>query len=449
MRGLSRKSDLSVGSDANSPWPFFDDLAIGRARALRLRLDPCVTQVASCVGEGGRIVLLDKLESGFLRFETPQGLAAAEPTFWQRVYLLWTFRNFHQLSPLLLNPRQIALINNLFRQHTVMGPDEYEPLREIGIVENFVPSAMEIETTPSARTDASRTMKSKPSEQAAGQSVAARVMPMAASSAVTVEGRLALNREKAKKEGAGIDCVETAPRYVLDRSCGPIVFWLRFALSNLATSRLLAARQVMFGFAAAVATLSLCAYFSIAWHRVRAPSGSQAHNSVPQLTAPPGSPSAPTPTPGVANLPATPEKPAESVPDQEAPVKPSPAKVASSITLTQQMMTPERESRVPTARVARSRGGSHAAAFSGVPMSRSNRRMTLAPGSRGANARSSKSYFDLADRQLHQGKYAAATANYKRAWRIEGRIAAANGRRARARLARQAERESIANRIAQ
>ena len=71
--------------------------------------------------------------------------------------------------------------------------------------------------------------------------------------------------------------------------------------------------------------------------------------------------------------------------------------------------------------------------------------MTWAPGSRGANARSAKSYFDLADQQLHKGNYAAAAANYKRAWRIEEHIAAAKGRRARARLTMQAEKESIAN----
>ena len=89
-------------------------------------------------------MLLDKLESGVLRFETPQGLAAAEPTFWQRVYLLWTFRNFHQLSPLLMNPRQTALINNLFRQHAKAASQEFEPWLEIGLVENFVPAAIEI-----------------------------------------------------------------------------------------------------------------------------------------------------------------------------------------------------------------------------------------------------------------------------------------------------------------
>jgi len=51
----------------------------------------------------------------------------------------------------------------------------------------------------------------------------------------------------------------------------------------------------------------------------------------------------------------------------------------------------------------------------------------------------------LADQQLHKGNYAAAAANYKRAWRIEEHIAAAKGRRARARLTMQAEKESIAN----
>jgi hypothetical protein len=51
----------------------------------------------------------------------------------------------------------------------------------------------------------------------------------------------------------------------------------------------------------------------------------------------------------------------------------------------------------------------------------------------------------LADRQLHEGNYAAAAANYKRAWRIEERIAIARGRQARTRLTMQAKNESIAN----
>jgi tetratricopeptide (TPR) repeat protein len=61
-------------------------------------------------------------------------------------------------------------------------------------------------------------------------------------------------------------------------------------------------------------------------------------------------------------------------------------------------------------------------------------------------ARSAQSYFDLADQQMHKGNYAAAKANYKRAWRIELNSAAAKGRLVRARRAMQAEKESIANR---
>jgi hypothetical protein len=47
---------------------------------------------------------------------------------------------------------------------------------------------------------------------------------------------------------------------------------------------------------------------------------------------------------------------------------------------------------------------------------------------------------------MHKGNYAAAAANYKRAWRIEENSAAAKGRLVRARRAMQAEKESIASR---
>jgi hypothetical protein len=61
-------------------------------------------------------------------------------------------------------------------------------------------------------------------------------------------------------------------------------------------------------------------------------------------------------------------------------------------------------------------------------------------------ARSAQSYFDLAKQEMHKGDYAAAAANYKRAWQIEENIAAAKGRLVRARRAFEEEKESIANR---
>ena len=72
--------------------------------------------------------------------------------------------------------------------------------------------------------------------------------------------------------------------------------------------------------------------------------------------------------------------------------------------------------------------------------------MTSAPASRGVVARSAQSYFDLANQQMHKGNYAAAAADYKRAWQIEEKNAAARGRLVRARKAMQAEKEGIANR---
>ena len=396
-------------------------------------------------------MLLNKLESGFLLLQTEQGLVAVEPSFWQRVYLLWTFRNFRQLSLPLLNSRQTALINNLFGQHAAVVSDEYEPLLQIGVVENFVPPVIEIAATLAAKTAASPAVKAKLPEQTAGQYVAPTVIPIAAAPAVEADVPPAVKKEEAEEEGTGIDRAEFAPSNALDRSFAPMFPWLRLPSSNLAASRPAASRPqvsriVILRFAAAIGALSLCVCIILAFHRIGAVPGSQAHSSPPQLNSP-DSPSAPGPT-SVAENPATvPEVTPQAGAGPDAAVKPASAKVASSITTTHRMMTPERASRGATARVAsRSSGGSHAAAFSRVPTSTSTRRMTLAPGSRGAMARSAQSYFDLANQQMHKGNYAAAAANYKRAWRIEENSAAAKGRLVRARRAMQAEKESIANR---
>jgi hypothetical protein len=394
----------------------------------------------------GRFVLLNKLESGFLLFQTQQGLVAVEPSFWQRVYLLWTFRNFRQLSLPLLNSRQTALINNLFGQHAAVVSHEYEPSLEIGVVENFVPPAIEIGATLAAKTDASPAVKAKLPEQTSGHYVAPPVIPIAAAPAMKADVPPAVKKEKAEKEGTVIDRAETAPKNALDRPFAPIISWLRLAASKPAASRPQVSRIVISRFAAAIGALSLCVCLIVAFHRIGAVPGSQAHSSPPQLNSP-DSPSAPGPT-SVAENPATvPEVTPQAGAGPDAAVKPASAKVASSITTTHRMMTPERASRGATARVtSRSNGGSHAAAFSRVPTSTSTRRMTLAPGSRGAMARSAQSYFDLANQQMHKGNYAAAAANYKRAWRIEENSAAAKGRLVRARRAMQAEKESVANR---
>jgi len=95
-------------------------------------------------------VLLNRLESGFLLFQTPQGLVPVAPSFWQRVYLIWTFRNFRRLSLPLLNSRQAAMVNELFRIHSGVVSHNYDPWLVIGVVENFVPPAIVIDPPQAA-----------------------------------------------------------------------------------------------------------------------------------------------------------------------------------------------------------------------------------------------------------------------------------------------------------
>ncbi len=84
-------------------------------------------------------MFLDRLESGVLLYETQQGRVGVELTLWQRIYLLWTFRNFRQLSVLLLNSRQLVLVSALFRNNagTVSHLDGLRSV--VGVIENFVP----------------------------------------------------------------------------------------------------------------------------------------------------------------------------------------------------------------------------------------------------------------------------------------------------------------------
>jgi len=429
----------------------------------------------------GRIVLLNKLESGFVLLQTQQGSVAVQPSsFWQRVYLLWTFRNFRQLSLPLLNARQTALLNDLFRQHAAVISHDYEPWLEIGVVENFVPAAIETGAALAAKTAASPAVKAKLPELTAGQSAAPPVIRVAAAPVMMADVAPAVNEGTTPLEGTGIDGAEIAPKHVPVGSFAPIISWLRLAWSNLATSkpaafRLHVSRIVILGFAAAIGALSLGMGFMVAFHRTGAAPGSEAHASPPQVNAP-DAPSAPEPTsaaenpdtapevtpqagagpdpnspsaPGrtsVAEDPATvPEATPQADAVADATAKPTPAETASPITTTHRMTTPKRASRGAAARAAsKSSGGFHAAAFSRVPTSTSTRRTALAPGPHGATARSAQRYFDLADQQMHKGNYAAAAANYKRAWRIEQNRAAAKGRLARARRTMQAEKESIA-----
>ena len=85
---------------------------------------------------------VSKIEHGVLELHTDVGRLYVCPTGWQRLYLRWTFRNFHSLPREILNARQRRLIEALCRS-AVMSPAERVPASAIiGVVENFRVLAM-------------------------------------------------------------------------------------------------------------------------------------------------------------------------------------------------------------------------------------------------------------------------------------------------------------------
>jgi hypothetical protein len=56
-----------------------------------------------------------KIRMGLVELRTHIGSAYVSPSFWERIYLLWTFRNFQSLPKQVLNRHQQHLIDKLCR----------------------------------------------------------------------------------------------------------------------------------------------------------------------------------------------------------------------------------------------------------------------------------------------------------------------------------------------
>jgi hypothetical protein len=59
----------------------------------------------------------EKLLSGVLRVLTPLGPRYLKPSIWQRLYLLWVFRNFQTLPFKVLSARQQRLVEGMFDEN--------------------------------------------------------------------------------------------------------------------------------------------------------------------------------------------------------------------------------------------------------------------------------------------------------------------------------------------
>lgn len=90
---------------------------------------------------------VSKIEHGVVELRTDVGRLYVCPSGWQRLYLRWTFRNFHCLPQQILNRRQKLLMENLCRTAVLTSSERVPASCIIGVVENMrvlgVPSVVE------------------------------------------------------------------------------------------------------------------------------------------------------------------------------------------------------------------------------------------------------------------------------------------------------------------
>ncbi len=84
-------------------------------------------------------MLIEKLAVGVVQVQTPIGPRYLMPSFLQRVYLLWVFRNFPILPHAVLNGRQQRMIDRMCSEQVFASLPYVDGLDEapvIGIVEH-------------------------------------------------------------------------------------------------------------------------------------------------------------------------------------------------------------------------------------------------------------------------------------------------------------------------
>src|ERR1700730_7005654 len=77
-----------------------------------------------------------KIRTGLVELRTHVGSVYVSPSFWERIYLLWTFRNFQILPKQVLNRHQQHLIDKLCRAPIVSRNGPIARASIIGAVEN-------------------------------------------------------------------------------------------------------------------------------------------------------------------------------------------------------------------------------------------------------------------------------------------------------------------------
>jgi len=297
-------------------------------------------------------VFLDRLQSGFLLFQTQQGLVRVELSLKQRIYLLWTFRNFRQLSILLLNSRQRALVNALFRNNAGVVSRLHSRTLAIGVVENFVPPPVPIDASPVQ-------IKARQEKVVAQQAeIAPKPNPVPSSSPRFAWSKLATSKLARFKLATSKLAIATSrlatfklatPKLAVPKLAVP-----KLATAKLATSRLATSSRAMSRLATTGGALCLCIISVVAWHRIEGIPSSQAHNQ-PRLqpinmTVPPDSPHIAKPAAAIAESPAAIAPPAAVQPLAAPKAAIVPASINTLIPTS--IPTPKRAIRVHDAALA-------------------------------------------------------------------------------------------------
>ena len=87
-------------------------------------------------------MLIEKLAAGVVQVQTPIGPRYVMPSFLQRVYLLWMFRNFPILPHAVLNRRQQRMIDRMCSEQrfaSMAYADGMDEAPVIGTVEHRPP----------------------------------------------------------------------------------------------------------------------------------------------------------------------------------------------------------------------------------------------------------------------------------------------------------------------
>jgi hypothetical protein len=93
---------------------------------------------------GDPVMWMEKLSQGVLRVLTPLGPRYLNPSFAQRLYLLWIFRNFETLPVKVLSPRQQRRIDAMCARHgfvSVLEPNGLVDTPLLGTLEQRPPVA--------------------------------------------------------------------------------------------------------------------------------------------------------------------------------------------------------------------------------------------------------------------------------------------------------------------